>query len=164
VSASTEQYDGLNLPQLLDLMHEIVVSEPVAWTPQTEGWWVVTGWLAIVMGLCAIKYVQHRRRNRYRREALDVLDNIGESAADDPAGSAAAIAELLKRTALGVWPRERVAALYGTQWASFLVETARNDMHVAEAAEEIARAAYDPHSNGAALVKPARRWIKVHRA
>ncbi len=164
MSEGSDKYDGLNLPQLLDLMHGIVVPEPAPWTPQTVGWWVVLGWLVAVVGLCALKYVQYRKRNRYRREALDALDDSNRRAGDDPAGSAAAVAALLKRTALAAWPRERVAALYGADWAEFLVESAGNDARVADAAEEIARAAYDPRSNGADLVKPARRWIRKHRA
>ena len=31
-------YEGLSLPELLALMHELVLPEPVAWTPQTVGW------------------------------------------------------------------------------------------------------------------------------
>lgn len=164
MSAGTEQYEGLNLPQLLDLMHEIVVPDPVSWAPQTDGWWVVLGWLLALTALCAIKYMIHRRRNRYRREALDVLKQIAASADADPAGSAASIAALVKRTALAVWPRERVAALYGAEWADFLVESASNDRRVADAAPQISKAAYDPGAIGRDLVKPARRWIKVHRA
>ncbi len=160
----SDKYEGLNLPQLLDLMHGIVVPDPVPWTPQTSGWWVLLGWLVAVVALSALKYVQYRRRNRYRREALDVLDDIDKHAADDPVGSAAAIAALVKRTALAVWPRERVASLHGDEWAAFLVESAGNDSRVAGAAPKIARAAYDPRSSGSELVKPARRWIKVHRA
>ena len=164
MSEVSDKYEGLNLPQLLDLMHDIVVPEPVPWTPQTDGWWVLFGWLLAIVVLSAIKYAEYRRRNRYRREALDVLDDIKDHAAADPAGSAAAVAALVKRTALAVWPRERVASLYGAEWAEFLVESSRNDARVADAAMEIARAAYDPRLNGADLVKPARRWIKVHRA
>ena len=33
-----KEYERLNLPQLLDLMHDLVEPEAVAWTPQTVGW------------------------------------------------------------------------------------------------------------------------------
>jgi len=160
----SEKYEGLNLPQLLDLMHGIVVPEPVPWTPQTDGWWVLLAWFVAVVLLCAIKYVDHRRRNRYRRQALAELGRIEALTDADPAGSAAAVAMLVKRTALAVWPRDRVAALYGAQWADFLAESARHDRRVAEGASLIARAAYDPNADAAELITPARRWIKVHRA
>lgn len=51
-------YEGLNLPQLLDLMHDIVVPDPVSWLPQTAGWLVMTGWLLVVVLLVA--YHVHR--------------------------------------------------------------------------------------------------------
>ena len=33
----SERFDGLNLPQLLELMHEIVVPEPVGLDPADAG-------------------------------------------------------------------------------------------------------------------------------
>ena len=64
------QYDGLNLPQLLDLMHGLVMPEPVAWLPQTPGWWIVLGWLLAILLLLAWQFPRRRQRNRYRRDAL----------------------------------------------------------------------------------------------
>ena len=45
------RFEGLNLPQLLDLMHELAVPEPVPWLPQTPGWWVFCGWALAVTAL-----------------------------------------------------------------------------------------------------------------
>ena len=59
--------------QVLEGLHDIVVPEAVAWTPQTVGWYVL---LATVLAIAARVAVMQRRRriaNRYRREALDVL-------------------------------------------------------------------------------------------
>ncbi|MEO1080132.1 MAG: DUF4381 domain-containing protein [Pseudomonadota bacterium] len=160
----SDRFEGLSLSQLLDLMHEIVVPDAVSWTPQTGGWWVVLGWVLVVASLCALRYVEHRRKNRYRREALKSLARIAETAGEEPAASAAAVAELLKRTALAAWPRERVASIYGSAWAEFLVETSAQDADVARAAPLLARAAYDNGIRGADLISPARRWIQCHRA
>lgn len=164
MSAADSRFEGLNLPQLLDLMHDPVMPEPVSWAPQTDGWWIALGWLLAVIGLAALRYRRYRRRNRYRREALAALRTIESQATQDPRGSAVAVAQLVKRTALAVWPREQVAALYGEQWAEFLVATAPGDQQVAEGAGPIARGAYDPGADGRTLVPPARRWIRVHRA
>ena len=89
----SEKYEGLNLPQLLDLMHDIVMPESVAMTPQTDGWLVVAGWSAAVAALAAIKIAQRRRRNRYRRDALAELDRI-DTNSDTAAGD---IASIVKR-------------------------------------------------------------------
>jgi hypothetical protein len=79
------QYDGLNLPQLLDLMHGLVMPEPVPWLPQTPGWWIVLGWLLAVLLLAVWQLVRRRRRNRYRRDALAELDAITVRQDMDPA-------------------------------------------------------------------------------
>ena len=159
----SDRYEGLMLPQLLDLMHEIVVPEDVAWIPQTPGWWVLLAWLAAVSILIVIAIVRHRRRNRYRREALASLDAIAASGELSAAKSAQSVAEIIKRTALVAYPRDRVASLYGGEWAKFLRESSRNDRQVSEAAEALANAAYRRDADGQALIRPARRWVRVHR-
>ena len=156
----SEKYEGLNLPQLLDLMHDIVVPDPVAMTPQTDGWWVVLGWSTTIVALSVVKFVQHRRRNRYRREALAELERIdtgAESAATD-------IASVIKRAALVAYPRSDVASLYGAAWAEFLVESAGNDSRIERAAPRMAEAPYKPGVDAAEIIRPAKRWVKVHRA
>lgn len=158
------QYDGLNLPQLLDLMHELVVPEPVAWLPTTPGWWILAAWLFAVLLLGGWQLVKRRRRNRYRREALAELRTIGNEPGLDPAESAQRIAALLKRTALFAYARRDVAPMYGSDWAQFLAESANGDRQVADAADMLAAAAYRPDADGRALNKPAQRWIRVHRA
>lgn len=157
-------YDGLNLPQLLELMHELKMPEPVSMVPQTPGWWVLAGWLAAGMLVVAFKLVKRRRHNRYRREAASLLNGIGARAASDPSGTAQDIAALLKRTALAAYPRETVASLYGADWAAFLCRTAGNDPEIVAAADQLAFSAYRADADGRALVNPARRWIRLHRA
>ena len=71
---------------------------------------------------------------------------------------------LLKQAALVAYPRHEVAALYGAAWADFLVESAGNDSQVKKAAPKIAEAPYKPGIDPAEILKPAKRWVKVHRA
>ena len=157
---SEEKYQGLNLPQLFELMHDIVPPEPVSWLPQTQGWWVLLVWIVAVSVLTAIKWVQKRRRNRYRREAVRLIDRVdtGSEAA------ATAIARIVKRTALAAYERKDVASLHGDQWAEFLVRSSGNDPGVEESAKLIASAAYRPGIDARDIVIPAKRWIRVHRA
>ena len=154
------ELEGLNLPQLLDLMHDVVEPEPVSWLPQTIGWWILAGWLLAVGLLVTWHAYRSWRRNRYRRESLNALDSI--EAQSGPEG-AAQVAVLLKRTALAAYPRDKVANLYGAEWSQFLRESANHDPLVDAAADQIATAAYSRNTNVDALVEPARRWIKVHR-
>lgn len=155
-------YDGLNLPQLLELLHPPVTPEPVPWLPQTVGWQVVGAWALAVSILFAVHAWRRWVRNRYRREALDQLHTIASHSHDPSAPGE--IALLLKRTALAVYPRAKVANLYGTDWADFLIESSHRDHKVRKAAPDLASAAYRDDINASRLIKPARRWIKVHRA
>lgn len=157
-------YEGLSLPQLLDLMHDLVPPEPIAWTPQTIGWLVAGVWLLVVLGLLVWHRVQVWRRNRYRREALAELRAISSQPDLSPQAMASEIATLIKRTALAAYERDEVAELYGEEWAEFLRQSSANDRLVDASAQALGNAAYSRNANGPDLVKPAQRWIKVHRA
>jgi hypothetical protein len=157
------RFDGLNLPQLMELMHAPVVPEPIAWLPSTPGWWVALAWV-VALAIIALRHLLARRRQgRYRREASAHLDEIAARATDDPARAAGEISALLKRTALAVYPRDEVAGLYGDAWASFLVSSSGNDKTIRAAADDLAAATFRPDADGPALVAPARRWIRRHR-
>ena len=160
----SSRYEGLSLPELLDLMHEIVIPEPVRWSPQTAGWWVVLFWLIVVILLIVISVRRRRRRNRYRRDALRALQAVGSSGDLAPQESARAVAEILKRAALAAYPREEVASLHGEAWARFLSESSGNDRQVQGAAEQLAAAAYRPDADGGRILEPAKRWVRLHRA
>jgi hypothetical protein len=158
------RYDGLNLPELLDLLHGIVMPDPVPLRPMTPGWLILAGWLLAVLILGARYLIRLRRLNRYRREALAVLKTIEGERDLSPVESAQQIAALLKRTALAAYPRQQVASLSGKEWAQFLRESANNDRQIADAAASLAAASYRPDADGRELSAPARRWIRLHRA
>ena len=150
-------YEGLNLPDLLERLHELALPEPVSWLPQTDGWWVGLAWLAGVALLAARKWVAHRRANRYRREALANLDALSAAGAEP-----ARVAELVKRTALSAYPRAKVAGLYGEEWADFLIRTSGDDPKIKASAAKLAVAAYRPDIQLDEVLPCAERWIRCH--
>ena len=157
-------YEGLNLPQLLDLMHGLVIPEPVSRVPEGPGWWIVLGWLALSLVIVARGVIRHRRRNRYRREAAALLDDIAAAADQDPVAAAGRVTTVLRQAALVAYPRADVASLFGEDWAAFLCRSASNDPVVEQASAALASAAYRKDADGRTLIAPARRWIEVHRA
>lgn len=111
--------DDQPAPQnLVDLLGELVEPPepaPISMVPQTAGWTVLAAMLALAALWLAWRGWQRWHANGYRRAALADLETAG----DDPA----AVADILRRTALAAWPRASVAALSGTDWLRFLDTT-----------------------------------------
>jgi hypothetical protein len=156
----------------LEGLADIVVPDPVSWYPQTWGWWVLAGAVAVAGLVWAVRRMRRYLADRYRREALlgwaalaASLDGEGGRAA-----ALAALAVLLKRTALTAWPRAEVASLSGPAWIDFLrrhAGRARVDepmSRLLDAAEyrPEALAAFSP-SDAHACARAVRDWIECHR-
>ena len=157
-----EKYQGLNLPDLMALMHDIVRPDPVSLLPVTTGWWILFGWLAFCLVLFGMLLWRKWLANRYRREALALMDSI--LAKEDGTVAAREAAILVKRTALAVFPRSHVAALTGEQWAEFLCRTSRQDATVVRGARDLVAAPYRSEVDDVLALAAARAWLKVHRA
>jgi hypothetical protein len=105
----------------------------------------------------AIHSVRHWFANRYRREALRQL----ALATPDQ------FSALLKRTALAVWPREKVASLSGDDWLKFLDDTATTKSFQTIPGNRIEELALlrsvTPSEDEQALRAIAADWIRRHR-
>lgn len=156
-------YQGLNLPELLELLQPVVVPEPVSLLPETAGWWVIAGWL-LTLGLLGADWWRRRwQANAYRRQAQAEIDGLLVQTNLDGPTLAAGIAAVVKRTALAAYPRTQVASLSGDAWAAFLTSSSGNDPQIAAAAQLLASAAYRVDIDPSQLADPARRWISAHR-
>lgn len=147
----------VNLVDLIDQLAEPLEPAPVSMTPQTAGWTVLAVLLALVLAGLAWRGVQHWRANAYRRAALAELDAAG----DDPV----VIADILRRTALAAWPRERVASLSGADWLRFLDATGGGGAFVDGPGAALAGAPYrsDAAAPAPGLGALAARWVHRHR-
>jgi hypothetical protein len=138
-------------------LHGYYQPVPPAWTPQTIGWYLLFGVVALMLLWFVIHSIHTWLANRYRREALLEL------ATAKPYQFSA----LLKRTALAAWPREKVASLSGEPWLNFLCETASTkSFHNAPGnrIEELALCADSKQvEDKPALRAIAAEWIRRHR-
>ncbi|HEY6412156.1 MAG TPA: DUF4381 domain-containing protein [Edaphobacter sp.] len=120
------------------------------------GWYVVFAIVAILLLWFAVHLVRRWIANRYRREAMR------EVAAARPEQ----LSELLKRTALSAFPREKVAALSGEAWLKFLDDSARSDLFGHAPANRIEELALRPATltseDEAALRHAGVTWIRRH--
>lgn len=155
----------------LNRLHDIIVPTPVPWWPPAPGWYWVMALAFIVLVAVLFTGFIRWQRNRYRREALAELARQ-EAALKNPelrAPALLALSELLKRTALTVFPREQVATLTGPKWFEFLDLTAKGAHFRDALGALLEKAIYDPRTADTldlqklhSLVEAIRHWIKHH--
>ena len=146
--------DGLNLIELLDLLEPAPEPPPVSWMPQTAGWVFLGAAVAIGLWLGLRAVIRHRRANAYRRAGLAALDRAGT----DPA----AIAQVVRRTALAGFPRDRVAGLHGPDWLAFLDATLPGSGFSKGPGRLLATAPYQATPPDPDLPGLVRLWIRKH--
>ncbi|MGX5820368.1 DUF4381 domain-containing protein [Chitinophaga lutea] len=135
----------------------IIEPPPVRFSFDAPGWYAVGAALLVLLALAVVAYVRYRRRNRYRREALQWLDAGDHSLYETDM--------LLKRVAMARYGRERVASLRGAEWTGFLNSCWNAADFTEEDARLIAEGLYAGRIVGdeAAFRAKARRWIIHHR-
>lgn len=140
----------------LDRLHDIVEPPPVPWWPPAPGWYFVLAATAITGAWLGLRIWRRWRANAYRREALRKLKT---------AKTPAEIAELLRRTALALAPRAKVASLTGDTWAEWLASSVSDGMP-RPVRLLLAGSVYDPATTNddlALLRAYAKAWIERHR-
>ena len=151
----SEDLSKLTLVELLELLEPAPEPLPVLLWPQTAGWL----WLAISLSAGALwllcRWARHRRANAYRRAALREIAAVG----DDPA----ALAKILRRTALAAFPRVEVAGLYGEDWLGFLDRTYGGSEFRHGAGRAFAVVPYVQAEVSSDLAPLAVEWIRRHR-
>jgi Ca-activated chloride channel family protein len=143
--------------------------------PQAVSFWPAT-WTSriavalLIIGLitAVIWYMRRWYGNRYRRAALAELDGIVHSptAESDPVSTIDRMALLVRRTALVVFPREKIAPLNGAAWLDFLDRSYAGHEFSQGAGRALGLAPYAPRSVAAGEVPPiadlVRQWIRTH--
>ena len=141
----------------LDNLQDFYQPPPPVWTPQTAGWYVLFGVVAILIVWVTIYSIRRWLANRYRREALRQLALLPPEQ----------FSTLLKRTSLTAWPREKVASLTSKTWLDFLNTSASGELFrnaPGNRIEEVAlqRVVLSPQDEQY-LRKLAAEWIRRHR-
>lgn len=95
----------------LDRLHDLVLPPVLPWWPPAPGWYVVIALALVAAVWMALRSWKRWQSNAYRREAARELASLDSSAA---------IAELLRRTALAIAPRAEIAEKTGTAWLDWL--------------------------------------------
>ncbi len=129
-------------------MRDIVVPDPPPFWPPAPGVWVALGIVVLMALLVGWRLHATRKGNAYRRAGLLLLGD---------AKTAHDVSVVMKRVALAVFPRERVASLYGDDWAVFLHRTCPRS-YFSEIVTTDACTESDQE-----LIELAGIWIRHHR-
>lgn len=150
-----DEPEPVTLLGLLGRLIEAPEPPPVSMMPQTCGWAVLGLILLAACIFVAIHMWRRYQANAYRRYAIEELD----AARDDPA----AIAAILRRTALAAYPRRDVAGLAGDDWLRFLDAQVSGKDFLEGPGRLVAAAPYRNTRNEPALYAVVKNWIVRHR-
>lgn len=111
----------------------IIEPNTIPYSFDTLGWRIVLGLLVLSVLLAAFLLWRKWKRNKYRRDGIRLVQS---------STSMVEINHQMKLTALKLWERERVAALQGVEWLSFLNSTMKNAYTETHLFESMAEAIY----------------------
>lgn len=144
--------------------------EPISTWPPAPGWWLLSVVLVAGFILLTLKAFKYNRKRAYRRQAIRELMLAREHYRSSGDGSAYAqeLLELLKRTALTAYPRDkqRIAGLHGEEWLRFLDSTCASCTFRSPEGLGLLRAAYSSEADASALHEcytQAGLWIAAHQ-
>jgi len=151
-------------PGDLARMADLALPPAVPFWPPAAGVWIVGGAVAGIMAIAGWRALQRYRADAYLRTAVAELD---ASLPASPSGTEAAetVSAVLKRAAMVAYGRERVAALTGPAWISFIAQTAPPAAHTDALAASLERlfATRGGAGETAALVAQAKTWLHGQR-
>lgn len=109
---------------LLAQLHDIQLPDPIGWWPLSLSAWVLIFSSLMIMVGVIWYFLDQRKRNKYRRQALQQLNAIALGDNSDNA-QIGAINQLLKQVALTAYGRSTTAQLYDQAWLDFLVASCK---------------------------------------
>jgi len=144
---------------------QLIEPEPISYSFNTPGWYLVLGLLLLIALIVALVQYRKYRKNSYRREALKQIENIVKTKSETTVFE---INRLLKIIALKLFGREKVASLYGAKWFDFLISTMKQKEKLkveslTEFSEALYNSEYKLNENKLnELVGFAITWVKNH--
>lgn len=148
----------------LSHLHDIITGPPAPWWPPAPAWYVLGVLLFLGTGSVVVWIVVRWHSNWYRRAGLTELQQIKQTHAQEPT-ALPELANLLKRVALVVFPRQQIASLTGDAWLQFLDRSANTTGFSNGPGRQLldvyGRAQTPPTPE---LFQLVQRWIRQHRS
>lgn len=101
-------------------LRDIHLPAAVSWWPPAPGWWLLA--FGVVAGVTVLAWRLWRQRTRRRRQIRRELEQLSRDYRDggDVSRLLQGLSALLRRAALSVDERARVASLTGADWLQYL--------------------------------------------
>ncbi|WP_461536732.1 DUF4381 domain-containing protein [Spongorhabdus nitratireducens] len=150
---------------LLEQLRPDILPEPVDWWPPAPGWWLLAGIAILVVLFLGYRLIRFYIHRRYRREALKAVKRLHQSAEKmKPAQLLGHYNRILKQASLAAFPDQDIAGLHGSQWLSFLDDSANTKgfTHGHGRALGSTRFAPAPEVDIEGLYRLASHWIRKH--
>jgi hypothetical protein len=149
-------------------LRDIHLPAPISEFPIAPGWWVLA-LAALLLLYFTIRWAwKFWRSNQYRRVGVKQLNEIFSQFQydEDHKRYLSSYSSLLKRIALTVYPREKVASLTGEEWVAFLDQSYRNRGFSVGVGQVLMYGGYESETSFDAenLHKLGLEWVKRHKA
>ncbi len=152
-----------NASDLLQALRDVHMPDPISWWPPAFGWWMIMG-LLLIGGSLIIWAWAYRHRTRPRRLALAQLEQVKQHYAvhSDDQWAITQVSNLLRRYALAVFSRSRVAGLSGQSWLQFLDTNGHTNQFSDGPGQSLRSGPYQQRVLGSAgdLIPLIERWIQ----
>ena len=103
----------------INTIGELIEPSPVSFSFNAPGWYLLLMLFALLLLIAGIRQIIRYRKNKYRREAIALLQTMAQSHSPN-AHKLFKTLEILKRVAIISYGREEQAALNGHSWLAFL--------------------------------------------
>jgi hypothetical protein len=159
---SPEELEKLPLYDLISLLDDVQVPEPISYFPVMPIWTWIFWIMALIAAFLMFQYWKRWQRERYRKLACHELERT--ASVKGPA-YVMKVSQILKWTALAAYPRKRVAGLEGADWLRFLDSTSGGTEFTEGVGQSIASSQYRRNADVEedALGALAKKWIRTHQ-
>ena len=112
-----------NLQQILSQqLRDVHLPEQAGWWPLAIGWWILIALIVVAIAVSIVYLVQHKKRNRYRTQALQQLQKCYSKwqSKQDTVSYLQSVNAVLKRSVLHIGDTNGLIKLTGNDWIKAL--------------------------------------------
>ncbi len=152
-------------PSTLAQLRDIHLPAPIGFWPLAWGWYLLILSALFIMVLVFYSVSRHRKKYRFRRQALAELQKLEQNFQHHEQAYPAVMgcSQLLRRVSLTLYPRTQVASLTAIAWLQFLDQQGHTQAFSCGPGQLLQQAIYQKDNidgDIGALFNITRSWIK----